>query len=234
MLLTTNAVLFASSLSQFALIISFLPDLAPSCPRQFKCCGGKEFTDWEVNMYHNCSAPGPLACGVPYTCCIAANVSRFEDLRNKWLSAPPGFQTFLSSLQLKTSGFAAVTRFLLSLTCFLNWNWGSGWNLPRQLSKRVSFELGVLLWGRVIYYTSRTFDGIIQSMTQFSRVTWCFNTCLVTDGWSATVSLVFGWSQYCIVFVHIMSLSLCLYMMVIAVIVWSCIWNLSHPLYDGD
>ncbi|XP_077093264.1 tetraspanin-15 [Siphateles boraxobius] len=36
----------------------------------FKCCGGKEYTDWQVNMYHNCSAPGPLACGVPYTCCI--------------------------------------------------------------------------------------------------------------------------------------------------------------------
>lgn len=26
-------------------------------------------------MYHNCSAPGPLACGVPYTCCITNNVS---------------------------------------------------------------------------------------------------------------------------------------------------------------
>lgn len=38
--------------------------------RKFKCCGGQEFQDWEVNMYHNCSAPGPLACGVPYTCCI--------------------------------------------------------------------------------------------------------------------------------------------------------------------
>ncbi|KAM4592558.1 tetraspanin-15 isoform 2-T2 [Odontesthes bonariensis] len=37
---------------------------------KFQCCGGREFEDWEVNMYHNCSAPGPLACGVPYTCCI--------------------------------------------------------------------------------------------------------------------------------------------------------------------
>ncbi|KAI5617442.1 tetraspanin-15 [Silurus asotus] len=37
--------------------------------RKFKCCGGTEYTDWSVNMYHNCSAPGPLACGVPYTCC---------------------------------------------------------------------------------------------------------------------------------------------------------------------
>ncbi|KAI1894611.1 hypothetical protein AGOR_G00117550 [Albula goreensis] len=39
--------------------------------RKFKCCGGLEYKDWEVNMYHNCSAPGPLACGVPYTCCVS-------------------------------------------------------------------------------------------------------------------------------------------------------------------
>ncbi|XP_030271206.1 tetraspanin-15 [Sparus aurata] len=38
--------------------------------KKFKCCGGQEYTDWSVNMYHNCTAPGPLACGVPYTCCI--------------------------------------------------------------------------------------------------------------------------------------------------------------------
>lgn len=39
--------------------------------KQFKCCGGAEYTDWEQNEYHSCSAPGPLACGVPYTCCIS-------------------------------------------------------------------------------------------------------------------------------------------------------------------
>ncbi|KAJ8013702.1 hypothetical protein DPEC_G00032530 [Dallia pectoralis] len=38
--------------------------------RKFKCCGGKEYSDWGVNMYHNCTTTGPLACGVPYTCCI--------------------------------------------------------------------------------------------------------------------------------------------------------------------
>ncbi|XP_043111933.1 tetraspanin-15 isoform X2 [Puntigrus tetrazona] len=37
----------------------------------FKCCGGNDFMDWQVNMYHNCSAPGPLACAVPYTCCLS-------------------------------------------------------------------------------------------------------------------------------------------------------------------
>ncbi|XP_017274117.1 tetraspanin-15 [Kryptolebias marmoratus] len=38
--------------------------------KEFECCGGKEFQDWKHNMYHSCNAPGPLACGVPYTCCI--------------------------------------------------------------------------------------------------------------------------------------------------------------------
>ncbi|XP_075966205.1 tetraspanin-15 [Anarhichas minor] len=38
--------------------------------KRFECCGGQEYTDWSVNMYHNCSAPGPSSCGVPYTCCI--------------------------------------------------------------------------------------------------------------------------------------------------------------------
>ncbi|XP_029427492.1 tetraspanin-15-like [Rhinatrema bivittatum] len=39
--------------------------------KQFKCCGGEEFKDWEKNPYHDCLAPGPLACGVPYTCCLS-------------------------------------------------------------------------------------------------------------------------------------------------------------------
>ncbi|KAJ3592790.1 hypothetical protein NHX12_005129 [Muraenolepis orangiensis] len=38
--------------------------------KKFKCCGGKEYKDWEVNMYHNCTSRSPLSCGVPYTCCV--------------------------------------------------------------------------------------------------------------------------------------------------------------------
>uniref|UniRef100_A0A3P8W6S7 Tetraspanin n=1 Tax=Cynoglossus semilaevis TaxID=244447 RepID=A0A3P8W6S7_CYNSE len=41
---------------------------------KFKCCGGQSHTDWSFNMYHDCSAPGPLACGVPYTCCVTRKV----------------------------------------------------------------------------------------------------------------------------------------------------------------
>lgn len=42
---------------------------------QFKCCGGEDYRDWSKNQYHDCSAPGPLACGVPYTCCIRNTVT---------------------------------------------------------------------------------------------------------------------------------------------------------------
>lgn len=42
---------------------------------QFKCCGGEDYKDWSQNVYHNCAAPGPLACGVPYTCCVTNKVS---------------------------------------------------------------------------------------------------------------------------------------------------------------
>ncbi|XP_029891995.1 tetraspanin-15-like isoform X3 [Aquila chrysaetos chrysaetos] len=37
---------------------------------KFSCCGSDEYRDWEVNQYHSCNGSGPLACGVPYTCCI--------------------------------------------------------------------------------------------------------------------------------------------------------------------
>ncbi|XP_047681591.1 tetraspanin-15 isoform X2 [Prionailurus viverrinus] len=38
--------------------------------KEFKCCGGEDYRDWSKNQYHACDAPGPLACGVPYTCCV--------------------------------------------------------------------------------------------------------------------------------------------------------------------
>uniref|UniRef100_A0A8C7Z0W2 Tetraspanin-15 n=1 Tax=Oryzias sinensis TaxID=183150 RepID=A0A8C7Z0W2_9TELE len=40
----------------------------------FSCCGGDEYKDWEVNQYHFCNGSGPLACGVPYTCCVRGKV----------------------------------------------------------------------------------------------------------------------------------------------------------------
>lgn len=41
---------------------------------KFSCCGGDEYKDWGVNQYHFCNGTGPLACGVPYTCCVRKKV----------------------------------------------------------------------------------------------------------------------------------------------------------------
>ncbi|XP_032112079.1 tetraspanin-15 [Sapajus apella] len=56
--------------------------------KKFKCCGGEDYRDWSKNQYHDCSAPGPLACGVPYTCCI----------RNTVATAPASCSAVLTSL----------------------------------------------------------------------------------------------------------------------------------------
>uniref|UniRef100_H2ZP30 Tetraspanin n=1 Tax=Ciona savignyi TaxID=51511 RepID=H2ZP30_CIOSA len=36
----------------------------------FKCCGAGEYTDWEHNIYFNCSSISYEACSVPYSCCV--------------------------------------------------------------------------------------------------------------------------------------------------------------------
>ncbi|KAJ8385964.1 hypothetical protein AAFF_G00177850 [Aldrovandia affinis] len=41
---------------------------------KFSCCGGDDYKDWGVNQYHFCNGSGPLACGVPYTCCVRHKV----------------------------------------------------------------------------------------------------------------------------------------------------------------
>ncbi|KAM4663082.1 tetraspanin-10 [Discoglossus pictus] len=35
-----------------------------------ECCGVQSYQDWDSSLYFNCSSPGILACGVPYSCCI--------------------------------------------------------------------------------------------------------------------------------------------------------------------
>lgn len=34
-----------------------------------KCCGVEGFSDWDQNIYFNCSSPSREACGVPFSCC---------------------------------------------------------------------------------------------------------------------------------------------------------------------
>ena len=54
------------------------PDLQlviDSVQKELKCCGSEKYTDWERNIYYNCSSPAVERCGVPYSCCIADEVN---------------------------------------------------------------------------------------------------------------------------------------------------------------
>lgn len=46
--------------------LHFLIDTAQT---ELGCCGSRSYTDWEANIYFNCSAPSVSACGVPFSCC---------------------------------------------------------------------------------------------------------------------------------------------------------------------
>lgn len=47
--------------------LHFLIDTAQT---ELGCCGSRAHTDWEANIYFNCSAIGSVsACGVPFSCC---------------------------------------------------------------------------------------------------------------------------------------------------------------------
>jgi len=54
------------------------PDLQlviDSVQKELKCCGSEKYTDWERNIYYNCSSPAVESCGVPHSCCIADEVN---------------------------------------------------------------------------------------------------------------------------------------------------------------
>lgn len=46
--------------------LHFVIDTAQS---ELGCCGSRDYTDWEANIYFNCSAPSVSSCGVPFSCC---------------------------------------------------------------------------------------------------------------------------------------------------------------------
>ncbi|XP_076444986.1 tetraspanin-33-like [Babylonia areolata] len=37
--------------------------------KEYKCCGGASYRDWEANPLYNCSSSIPSRCGVPTSCC---------------------------------------------------------------------------------------------------------------------------------------------------------------------
>lgn len=43
--------------------------LIDSAQTELGCCGSRSYTDWQANIYFNCTAPSLSACGVPFSCC---------------------------------------------------------------------------------------------------------------------------------------------------------------------
>lgn len=45
--------------------------LIDSAQAQLGCCGSRGYTDWQANLYFNCTAPSAVlsGCGVPFSCC---------------------------------------------------------------------------------------------------------------------------------------------------------------------
>jgi hypothetical protein len=43
--------------------------------QELKCCGTTSYTDWEQNIYFNCSSPSVERCGVPFSCCIEDQIN---------------------------------------------------------------------------------------------------------------------------------------------------------------
>uniref|UniRef100_A0A2I3TDL1 Tetraspanin-15 n=1 Tax=Pan troglodytes TaxID=9598 RepID=A0A2I3TDL1_PANTR len=82
--------------------------------KKFKCCGGEDYRDWSKNQYHDCSAPGPLACGVPYTCCIRNTVDTMGGVGG--CGGFPDSQGLLKVDPAPSSQFLGVLLTLLYIT----------------------------------------------------------------------------------------------------------------------
>ena len=50
--------------------------LIDTAQTELQCCGSRSYTDWQLNIYFNCSTPSPEACGVPYSCCRSDTINR--------------------------------------------------------------------------------------------------------------------------------------------------------------
>ncbi|XP_030211199.1 tetraspanin-33 [Gadus morhua] len=67
--------------------------------REFGCCGGTAFTDWQHNMYFNCTPENRSRerCSVPYSCCL---ISKDEAVINTMCGSGLQLQNFLEAAEL--------------------------------------------------------------------------------------------------------------------------------------
>uniref|UniRef100_A0A8B9JVE2 Tetraspanin-15 n=1 Tax=Astyanax mexicanus TaxID=7994 RepID=A0A8B9JVE2_ASTMX len=134
---------------------------------KFSCCGGDEYKDWAVNQYHFCNGTGPLACGVPYTCCIHDKES------GEVVNTLCGYKTLTQ--QVSSALFTLYpcnpvflhkhSLFLLGilLSCIF-------WNLLVEMSETAD----------VVDFKSLKRDGFSYSELDLAGAGWCM--CLPREG----------------------------------------------------
>ena len=52
-----------------------LQTLIDTSQKELKCCGSKNYKDWNDNVYFNCSSPSVENCGVPFSCCKSDQIN---------------------------------------------------------------------------------------------------------------------------------------------------------------
>uniref|UniRef100_A0A8C5M660 Tetraspanin-15 n=1 Tax=Leptobrachium leishanense TaxID=445787 RepID=A0A8C5M660_9ANUR len=111
---------------------------------KFSCCGGDEFTDWKVNPYHSCNSTGPLACGVPYTCCVTEK--EVEGVKNTLC----GYQT-LNKERLDVSHIIHVRGCIHAVGLWLSDNLGITFGIVIALlaPQALGIVLSYFFWRRL-------------------------------------------------------------------------------------
>lgn len=53
------------------------------------CCGMNSYSDWDLNIYFNCSSPGAEACGVPFSCCVPDPLAAIQNIQCGYKARSP-------------------------------------------------------------------------------------------------------------------------------------------------
>ncbi|XP_061204237.1 tetraspanin-15-like isoform X3 [Neopsephotus bourkii] len=151
--------------------------------KTFSCCGGDEYRDWEVNQYHSCNGSGPLACGVPYTCCI-------RKVPGEVINTLCGYRT-LDKERLELLNIIHVRGCIHAVGLWLKDNFEATFGIVCSLllPQVIGLVMAWLYWQKLneIYSKLDTVDFKILEMRDFSfgavdlsGAGWCW--CLPKEG----------------------------------------------------
>ncbi|OCT89906.1 tetraspanin-15 [Xenopus laevis] len=130
---------------------------------KFSCCGGDDFKDWKVNQYHSCNSTGPLACGVPYTCCISGKED--EGVKNTLC----GYQT-LDKERLEVHSIIHVRGCIHAVGLWLSDNYGVtiGLVIAFLAPQGLGIGLSYLFWQKLKEILSRYDDVDFRCLKHYS------------------------------------------------------------------